>query len=133
MEWRLILFALVTLFALTCGHETMVGGSKDVNIEDDDRAQKALKAAVEEHNKRRNCMYLTKVQEVKKAEVQVVEGLLYKITVVMARTPCRKDGNPEMCPFFEDQSKAKPYECTFHVWSRPWLENHTLVYEECSP
>ncbi|XP_074532090.1 cystatin-C-like [Halichoeres trimaculatus] len=132
MEWRLILFVLPALFALSCGDAGLPGGFRDVNIEEDVGAQKALEAAVAWHNKVTNGIYLTKVREVKKVEVQVVAGLNYKITAIMARTSCKKDASSEMCLFSEDPENAQTYECTFNVWVRPWLKSPPKVTQQCS-
>ncbi|XP_074532089.1 cystatin-C-like [Halichoeres trimaculatus] len=132
MEWRLILFVLPALFALSCGDVGLPGGFRDLNIDEDVGAQKALEAAVALYNKESNSDYFTNVREVKKVEVQVVTGLNYKITAIMARTSCKKDAASEMCLFSEDPGNAQTHVCTFNVWVRPWLESPPKVTQKCS-
>ncbi|CAJ1067731.1 cystatin-C [Xyrichtys novacula] len=75
-------------------------------------------------------MYISGVREVRKVEVQVVEGILYKIHVIMGNTPCRKTSALKQCTVHGDSELTRPYECTFRVWQRPWL-GETQVWEKC--
>uniref|UniRef100_A0A3B4GNA6 Cystatin-like n=1 Tax=Pundamilia nyererei TaxID=303518 RepID=A0A3B4GNA6_9CICH len=114
--------------ALAVGYGAMVGGLTDADI-NDENVQNALHFAVVQHNRGSNDLYLSQVAEVIKVQSQVVAGIKYVITVKMAKTPCRKDGVEEVCAIHTDQ--AKPYQCTFEVWSRPWLNSIELVKNEC--
>ncbi|XP_005749389.1 cystatin C (amyloid angiopathy and cerebral hemorrhage) [Pundamilia nyererei] len=126
--WKVALTVLAA--ALAVGYGAMVGGLTDADI-NDENVQNALHFAVVQHNRGSNDLYLSQVAEVIKVQSQVVAGIKYVITVKMAKTPCRKDGVEEVCAIHTDQAKAKPYQCTFEVWSRPWLNSIELVKNEC--
>uniref|UniRef100_A0A8C4DDY2 Cystatin C (amyloid angiopathy and cerebral hemorrhage) n=1 Tax=Dicentrarchus labrax TaxID=13489 RepID=A0A8C4DDY2_DICLA len=98
----------------------------DVN---DEGVQNALNFAVVEHNKGSNDMYLSQVAQVVKVQTQVVAGTKYVITVKMGKTPCRKDQAEEVCTVHQDPEM--PYQCTFTVWSRPWLSDIRVISEKC--
>uniref|UniRef100_A0A3B4BA57 Cystatin domain-containing protein n=1 Tax=Periophthalmus magnuspinnatus TaxID=409849 RepID=A0A3B4BA57_9GOBI len=108
---------LVVFFALFVAGawSSMPGGLRDVDFEDSGM-RNALELAVNKHNLAKNDMFRSDVVEVVKAQSQVVAGLKYIITVKMARTNCRKN---------------RPNECTFTVWSRPWLREIQVLNEQC--
>ncbi|XP_063347603.1 cystatin C (amyloid angiopathy and cerebral hemorrhage) [Pelmatolapia mariae] len=126
--WKVALTVLAAVLAV--GYGAMVGGLRDADI-NDEGVQNALHFAVVQHNRGSNDLYLNQVAEVIKVQSQVVAGIKYVITVKMARTPCRKDGVEEVCAIETDQAKAKSYQCTFEVWSRPWLNSIQLLKNEC--
>ncbi|XP_068581023.1 cystatin-C-like [Cebidichthys violaceus] len=129
MLWKIVLPVLAAVFAV--GSVTlMVGGLRDIDS-NDEGARNALNYAVAEHNRGSNCMYLSQVAEVVKAQSQVVAGVKYVITVKMAKTPCRKDGVNDVCAIHTDPEKAQPYMCTFTVWSKPWLKEISVLNESC--
>ncbi|XP_075933481.1 cystatin-like [Anarhichas minor] len=129
MLWKIVLPVLAAVFTVGSGAK-MVGGCIDIDP-NNEGLRNALNYSVAEHNKRSNCMYLSQVAEVVKAQSQVVAGMKYVITVRMAKTPCRKDGANDVCAIHEDPAQAQPYLCTFTVWSRPWLNDITLLNETC--
>ncbi|MEQ2167994.1 hypothetical protein GOODEAATRI_009763, partial [Goodea atripinnis] len=89
----------------------------------------------------------------------VVSGLKYFITVQMEKTSCRKGRANEQCdPLDKPANRVnillrncivtpfalgninlfinlgfpfQPYQCTFIVWSRPWINDIRLVEEKC--
>ncbi|XP_071337311.1 cystatin C (amyloid angiopathy and cerebral hemorrhage) [Trachinotus anak] len=126
--WKLVLPVLAAVFAVGLG--SLVGGARDIDS-NEQGAQEALNFAVVEHNKKTNDLFLRKVAEVVKVQRQVVAGSKYIITVKMAKTTCRKGGADEACDFHQDPALAQPYECTFTVWSRPWIDDIRLLSEKC--
>ena len=123
----LVFPVLAALFAVGLGN--LVGAPRDINISE---AQDALDFAVAKHNSGTNDMFLRQVAEVVRVQRQVVSGNKYIITVKMAKTPCRKDRVVnEVCEIHKDPALAQPYECTFSVWSRPWIPDLQLVGEKC--
>uniref|UniRef100_A0A3B4BB75 Cystatin domain-containing protein n=1 Tax=Periophthalmus magnuspinnatus TaxID=409849 RepID=A0A3B4BB75_9GOBI len=118
---------LVVFFALFVAGawSSMPGGLRDVDFEDSGM-RNALELAVNKHNLAKNDMFRSDVVEVVKAQSQVVAGLKYIITVKMARTNCRKNRPNEVCA-----PTAEPYQCTFTVWSRPWLREIQVLNEQC--
>ncbi|XP_034463980.1 cystatin-C-like [Hippoglossus hippoglossus] len=126
---QLVFPVLAALFAVgLAGLGGMVGAPADVDISD---AQDFLDFAVVQHNRGSNDMFLSQVAKVIKVQRQVVSGSLYIITVQMGKTPCRKGSADEVCAIYQDQASARPYICTFKVWSRPWLNDTQLVGETC--
>jgi len=131
MMWKL----LVAVFAALCAAGLAVGmpgGRSDADI-NSEGVQKALQFAVVQHNQGSNDMYLSQVHRVLKVQTQVVAGLKYYITVEMGKTPCRKGGTEKVCAVHEDLQLAKPFQCTFEVWSRPWLNEIQMTKQTCDP
>ncbi|TDH01104.1 hypothetical protein EPR50_G00176770 [Perca flavescens] len=128
MMWKIVFPVLAAVFAVGLGG--LVGGVSDVDINNEDM-RNALNFAVVQHNRGSNDLYLSQVAEVVKAQRQVVAGMKYIITVRMAKTPCRKGSENEVCGIYQDQEMARPYQCTFTVWSRPWLNEIQLLKEIC--
>ncbi|KAF0027322.1 hypothetical protein F2P81_020063 [Scophthalmus maximus] len=126
--WKLVLPVLAAVLAVGWG--VLVGAPSDVDA-NDAGVQDALNFAVVKHNRGTNDMYLSQVAEVVKVQRQLVSGTKYTITVKMAKTPCRKESANEVCAIYQDQELARPYECRFVVWSRPWLGDITMLDEKC--
>ncbi|XP_013888251.1 cystatin [Austrofundulus limnaeus] len=126
--WKIVFLFLAASFAV--GNVTLVGGFRKVDPKDEG-VQNALRFAIAEHNRRSNDMYLSNAAEVIEAQSQVVSGLKYTLTVRMAKTSCRKSAADESCPVHSDPEKARPYICTFTVWSRPWLNDIQLEKQKC--
>ncbi|XP_047208019.1 cystatin-C-like isoform X2 [Girardinichthys multiradiatus] len=102
----------------------MAGGiSKIEDADNDEEFQRALQFAVIQHNGTND----TVLHQVTK----VVAGTNYIITVILVRTSCEKEGQAENCTIHKEPEHAQPYQCTFTVWSRPWLNKTQLTKEEC--
>ncbi|XP_034753446.1 cystatin C (amyloid angiopathy and cerebral hemorrhage) [Etheostoma cragini] len=128
MMWKVVFPVLAAVFAVGSGG--LVGGFSEVDVHDEG-VRDALNYAVVQHNKGSNDLYLSQVAEVLKAQRQVVAGMKYIITVKMAKTPCRKGRENDVCDIHQDRAKAQPYQCTFTVWNRPWLNEIQMVAETC--
>uniref|UniRef100_A0A3P9MDL4 Cystatin domain-containing protein n=1 Tax=Oryzias latipes TaxID=8090 RepID=A0A3P9MDL4_ORYLA len=116
---------LTALFAVGFGQ--VPGGLTDVDV-NDKGAKIALSHAMDEYNRGSGDDYLYKVVEVIKVQGQAVEGYEYIITVRIARTLCRKDSVIGLCSI---TNPALIYQCTFVVWSRPWLNDWQLLEAKC--
>ncbi|XP_016524032.1 cystatin-C-like isoform X1 [Poecilia formosa] len=132
--WKII---FVLLSALAAVEGSLVGGATDIDIHNDG-VQNALNFAVVQHNRRNNDMFLRQAAEVVKAQVQVVAGLKYILTVKMVKTSCRKNTFNQVCDVKSPPANAPvnladepPYQCIFTVWSRPWLNDIEMVEEKC--
>ncbi|XP_007546358.1 cystatin-like [Poecilia formosa] len=125
--WKII---FVLLSALAAVEGSLVGGATDIDIHNDG-VQNALNFAVVQHNRRNNDMFLRQAAEVVKAQVQVVAGLKYILTVKMVKTSCRKNTFNQVCDVKSLPADAPPYQCIFTVWSRPWLNDIEMVEEKC--
>ncbi|XP_055745624.1 cystatin-like [Salvelinus fontinalis] len=126
MNWRIVVPLLAVGFIVTSA-DGIPGGVVDADM-NDPATRDALKFAVAEYNKGTNDTYAWQVAEVVKAQKQVVAGMKYIFTVQMARTLCMK-GRVKDCAVH--QYPAVTYQCTFEVWSRPWLGASQLIKQAC--
>ncbi|XP_023651995.1 cystatin-like [Paramormyrops kingsleyae] len=122
-SWKAVGLCLVAF--LMVANATLVGAPSDASLNDPE-VKKALRWAVSEYNKQSNDAYLRGVSKVVKVQKQVVSGMKYIFTVVLGSTTCKKG---RVCEAGSNQ--AKPYICTFEVWSQPWLKNTQLVKNDC--
>ncbi|XP_036402654.1 cystatin-like [Megalops cyprinoides] len=127
--WKIMVPLLAAFLAVASAG--LVGGPMDADI-NEQGVKDALQFAVVQHNKASNDMFVSQVKKVIKVQKQVVAGLKYIFTVQMARTSCKKGGVEKLCNFHEDPQVAQPYECTFEVWSRPWLSDIQVVKNTCN-
>ncbi|XP_075333127.1 cystatin-C-like [Odontesthes bonariensis] len=131
MQWTLVFPLLAAVFAVVWSN--ILGGFSDADINDEE-FKYALNFAVVQHNRRSNDIYLHNVAEVVRAQSQVVAGTNYVITVKLVKNGCRKDAvNEELeeCNLTSSPVNAQPYQCTFTVWSRPWLSDIRLLDTKC--
>ncbi|MEQ2200870.1 hypothetical protein XENOCAPTIV_004188 [Xenoophorus captivus] len=124
--WKTV---VIFISALVAVEGAMVGGLTDIEI-NNEGVQNALDFAVAQHNRGTNDVFLSQAAKVVKAQVQVVSGLKYFITVQMEKTSCRKGRANEQCDPL-DKPANRPYQCTFIVWSRPWINDIRLIEEKC--
>ncbi|XP_067092211.1 cystatin C (amyloid angiopathy and cerebral hemorrhage) [Osmerus mordax] len=129
MNWTFVVPLLAVVFTVA-NAGIMTGGVSDADM-NDKSTQDALQFAVVQHNKKTNDMYVSQVAKVIKVQKQVVAGIKYIFTVDMARTSCRKGGAETTCAIHEDPQVARPYQCKFEVWSRPWISDIRVVKNEC--
>ncbi|XP_029377410.1 cystatin C (amyloid angiopathy and cerebral hemorrhage) [Echeneis naucrates] len=127
--WKL---PVLPVFAalLAVGLAGLVGAPQSVDV-NEPAVQEALKFAVVQHNKGTNDLYLSDVAQVISAQRQVVAGSKYTFTVRMGKTPCRKGATDQECSVHQDQALARPYTCKFVVWSRPWMNEISVLEEKC--
>uniref|UniRef100_A0A3P9IHR9 Cystatin domain-containing protein n=1 Tax=Oryzias latipes TaxID=8090 RepID=A0A3P9IHR9_ORYLA len=118
------------LTLLTVGSAQVPGGPTDINANDPE-VKAALKFAMKEYNKGSSDQYLYVVVDVIRVQGQVVAGYNYFLTVKIAKTRCRKNSNVSRCSPITNSPMAKTYECTFVVWSRPWLNDMQLTEKQC--
>ncbi|XP_061645450.1 cystatin C (amyloid angiopathy and cerebral hemorrhage) [Phyllopteryx taeniolatus] len=128
MILKVVFLLLGVVCAVVLGR--LVGGLSDADPNSED-VQNALNFAIVQHNSASNDMFLSQKTEVVKVKKQLVSGTRYVITVNMAKTSCRKDGSDEHCDILQDPVLARPYQCTFTVWSRPWLTDLQLLEQKC--
>uniref|UniRef100_A0A3B5LGF6 Cystatin domain-containing protein n=1 Tax=Xiphophorus couchianus TaxID=32473 RepID=A0A3B5LGF6_9TELE len=113
--WKTIVPILATIFAAgQCG---MPGGWQDADIHSE-ALLSALNYAVAQHNRGNQAdAFLHKVVQIVSAQTQVVAGINYEIVVKLGRTNCQK---------------GEIYQCTFRVWSCPWLNDIHVTKKKCS-
>ncbi|XP_056147889.1 cystatin-like [Lampris incognitus] len=130
MNPKLVFPVLVACLAF--GAADLVGGLTDADI-NDPRVQDALLYFAGNHNRRSNSLFLSQVTKVMKAQQQQVDdGMMYRFTVQMRKTPCRKAGPDQRCPVYQDRKKAPPYQCTFEVLTRVWYHFYELKESTCN-
>ncbi|XP_035984571.1 cystatin-C [Fundulus heteroclitus] len=128
MTWKIVFALLSALLAVEA--DMMVGGFRDIDV-NNEGVQNALNFAVVQHNRKSNDVYLRQVAQVVKAQVQVVAGLKYVLTVNLEKTSCRKDRANEQCDAQRKSADAQPYQCKFTVWDRPWMNDIRVIDEKC--
>uniref|UniRef100_A0A8C9YN94 Cystatin domain-containing protein n=1 Tax=Sander lucioperca TaxID=283035 RepID=A0A8C9YN94_SANLU len=128
MMWKIVFPVFSAVFSVGLGGLAGDGGISNIDISNEGMLN-ALNYAVVQHNQGSNDLYLSQVVKVIDAKAQVVAGMKYVITVRMAKTPCRKGSENEVCAIY--QEPAMPYQCTFTVWSRPWINDIQLLKETC--
>ncbi|XP_036812246.1 cystatin-like [Oncorhynchus mykiss] len=128
MDWKIVVPLLAVAFIVVSA-DGIPGGVVDADMKDQ-ATRDALQFAVAEYNKEtyRVCWQVAKVV---KAQKQVVAGMKYIFTVQMARTLCRKGGVEKYLTVHQDQAVTN--QCTFEVWSRPWLGAIQLIKNDCQP
>ncbi|XP_012714745.2 cystatin [Fundulus heteroclitus] len=113
--------------------QKLLGGLEKIeDAGNDEGFQRALQFAVVQHNNRTNDTHIRQVTKVVSAESQVVAGTRYIMTVILARTGCEKGQPAGNCTVHNEPQQAQPYQCTFSVWSRPWLSDTRLTDEKCT-
>ncbi|XP_054885990.1 cystatin-like [Poeciliopsis prolifica] len=127
--WKSVVPIFAAIFAVgLCGTP---GGWQDVDTQQEDFVN-ALNYAVAQHNRdNQGDTSLHKVVEIVSAQFQVVAGANYKIVVKLGRTNCRKGEPTTDCTVYVHPTKARIYQCTFKVWSCPWLNNIQVTEKKC--
>ncbi|XP_054592078.1 cystatin 10-like [Nothobranchius furzeri] len=116
----------------------MPGGLSDIDPNSPE-FQEAMNFAVAEYNRHTNDFYYRKVIRVLSAQSQlhhitdVVAGENIYMTLILARTPCRKtDPSSKHCPIHIHPHHAKLYQCNFVVFIALGMGEMTLTTEDCS-
>ncbi|XP_043993201.1 cystatin-like [Gambusia affinis] len=127
--WKIVVPIFATIFAAgQCG---LLGGWQNVDIQNEDFLN-ALNYALAQHNKGNQAdIFVHKVVQIVSAQVQVVAGANYKIVVKLGRTNCQKGEADTGCTVYIDPAKAQIYQCTFTVWSCPWLNDIQVTEKKC--
>ncbi|XP_034955082.2 cystatin [Zootoca vivipara] len=128
-----LLLFLPALFAESIG---MPGGLAPRSVSDPD-VQMAAAFAVAAYNQASNNMFYCRQLNILKAQIQVVAGMKYYLTVELVNTLCDKKAGSNLSA--EDLQRCSlPLEgeqqkqiCEFQVWSRPWLSDTHLTHMSC--
>uniref|UniRef100_A0A3P9IPQ3 Cystatin domain-containing protein n=1 Tax=Oryzias latipes TaxID=8090 RepID=A0A3P9IPQ3_ORYLA len=127
MTWKLAFPLLAVLLAVGFGLDP---DGFELVAANDPEVQTALTFAMDEYNKASSDIYLYKVTKVIRVQRKV--GYQYTLTVIIARTLCKKGSVPDWCPVFMDPDKAKSYQCKFVVHNNGWLGRWVMVEQRCS-
>ncbi|XP_063773079.1 cystatin-like [Pseudophryne corroboree] len=126
-----VLAAILAVFIAVTQAERFLGGKTDAN-ENDDGVKRALKFAENEFNKRSNDLYMCRVNDVRRAQRQLVSGISYTLDVEMIRTLCRKPTTDlTTCALHTDPTIAKKQNCIFEVNHVPWKDSTQLIKMKC--
>ncbi|XP_061444006.1 cystatin-like [Rhineura floridana] len=129
-RWLVVCGALLVSAVLATG-QRLLGGPMEASM-DEEGVQRALQFAMNEYNRGSNDMYASRVSEVIRLRKQIVSGMKYFIDVKVGRTTCRKSvadvGN---CAFHEAPGMAKLQICNFVVYAVPWLNQVSLLENNC--
>lgn len=101
-----------------------LGGSKSVNISDP-KIQNYAQMGLQKFSKTLQGPNEPILIEVVSATRQVVQGIIYKIKVIVGTSNCSK-GTKENCQL---QAGSEPQECEIKAWSRTWLADDALRIE----
>ncbi|XP_006268793.1 cystatin [Alligator mississippiensis] len=137
-EWRWAALALLLLAAVAAAgtreggrRPRLLGGLEDAN-ENDEGVQRALQFAMSEYNKASNDKYSSRVARVVRAQKQIVSGVKYILDVELGRTTCTKSATDlQSCAFHKEPAMAKHVTCNFVVLSVPWLNQISLLKNNC--
>ncbi|XP_062892690.1 cystatin-2-like [Mobula hypostoma] len=125
---RALLLGLMLMLAVEA---VKLGGLSPVPT-DDPGVLNATRVAEEDFNRRSNNLFHTAVSDVVAAQIQVVSGLMYHLSLALRTTVCRKvEPRSENCPFHQDPQYAKRTTCRYKVWYRPWIGRMEVNSAEC--
>lgn len=128
MSTQLVVVLLLLVCSCLSSATGILGGWKDVDVNDDD-VKEVAKGAVELLSARSNSMYKSKLVTLKSAQVQLVNGLLYKFTLDVGTSECRKgDDNKQL----EECDVTEIQECNLKFWVQPWTNMKNLTEISCS-
>nr|ADV40303.1 cystatin-like protein [Latrodectus hesperus] len=116
---------LICLSMLCLAASMMTGGwQKELNP-NSESIQKYAKFATAKVSASSNSLHHLKLTRISNVEKQVVSGMNYKMTITMAPTECKKNGNStqlniDECPLLKC---GAPNICNVTVWVQAWMEN----------
>ncbi|XP_060538521.1 cystatin isoform X2 [Pantherophis guttatus] len=128
---------LCALLMLPSGMPETYGGLSPKPVSDPG-VQEAAAFAVEEYNALNAHTHYFKELRIVDAQVQVVSGWLYYLTMELGKTNCEKTGsnrktykeiqNCQLSP----RAQQENLTCRFEVWSHPWLKKTELTEMSCN-
>ncbi|XP_024153375.1 cystatin [Oryzias melastigma] len=126
--WKLFFPFLAALLALGFGRHR--DGGMDANANDPD-VQKALQVAMDEYNRNSPDNHLFKVVTVLRVQKKMVEGYMYTLTVIIAKTSCRKGRRHGRCHILLNPQRAEFHRCKFVVLNGGFVPQWTLLEQRC--
>lgn len=147
MKLLIVIFSIAALIAVSHGDcvpdpvnpsNGISGGHNDIEI-DNNVKQIALNVTTLYNNRYSGSPNFFKITCLKKAQSQIVSGVLYTITATISETVCDKtqmpspglltQSNVDSCALKEG---GKSSNCVFKYWTEPWKSNYSLTEAECS-
>ena len=131
-----IMKLFVFVFIATVFHTNasgMVGGWSNVTDTDSSSFQKVVHFASAKITTDCNSPFRLRPMKIISAQKQVVQGMNYKMTMVLGATECKSDKNSNAdikeCKFLHCGTVKT---CNATVWDKPWEENGTqLTHYSC--
>jgi len=121
---RTLLF-VISLIGLTIAfHQKrgLVGAPEEIDPQEvgkDPMLKQALADAVRKINDEENGVHLLKLNKIYHAREQVVQGMLYHLTVELGRTSCMKNLEDDSACTIQPNSVM--HTCQVKIWVRPWM------------
>jgi len=119
---------LLVLSLALCLH-ALPGGWNDLD-EGSETTRDIANFAHSRLQSRSNSLYLTRLHAIRDAQVQIVAGSKYRMTLDLMETTCHRDQDADLSGC-EDREHAELQSCTVTVWDRPWLKKRELLSVDC--
>ncbi|KRZ67508.1 Ras-related protein Rab-4B [Trichinella papuae] len=110
--------------------EPIVGGLTPADDEDP-KVRQMIQYAVEQLNEKSKEPFLRKLITLKNAAVQVVQGALYHLNILVAETDCKKGENVENVQNCKTTPHGLSQECFIKIWEREWLNFIKVMKTKC--
>ncbi|KRX89124.1 Ras-related protein Rab-4B [Trichinella pseudospiralis] len=110
--------------------EPIVGGLIPADDEDP-KVRQMIQYAVEQLNEKSKEPFLRKLITLKNAAVQVVQGALYHLNILVAETDCKKGENVENVQNCKTTPHGLSQECFVKIWEREWLNFIKVMKTKC--
>ncbi|XP_062987969.1 T-kininogen 1-like [Elgaria multicarinata webbii] len=96
-----------------------IGCRKEI-LADAPELQRPLAVAVEMYNTESNDDFHFKAEEIEKATVQIVAGLIYQIDFSIRKTNCSKAEFPKLNEYCTSTEGSQPLNCQASIYEIPW-------------
>ncbi|KRZ20858.1 Cystatin-1, partial [Trichinella pseudospiralis] len=128
----LVSVAYVVACNISCAvvGEPIVGGLIPADDEDP-KVRQMIQYAVEQLNEKSKEPFLRKLITLKNAAVQVVQGALYHLNILVAETDCKKGENVENVQNCKTTPHGLSQECFVKIWEREWLNFIKVMKTKC--
>ncbi|KRY11022.1 Cystatin-1, partial [Trichinella patagoniensis] len=131
----LLLFSVAYFFVcnINCAvvvGEPIVGGLTPAD-DDDPKVRQMIQYAVQQLNEKSKEPFLRKLISLKNAAVQVVQGALYHLNILVAETDCKKGENVENVQNCKTTPDGLSQECFIKIWEREWLNFIKVMKTKC--
>ncbi|XP_003379538.1 GTP-binding protein yptV4 [Trichinella spiralis] len=110
--------------------EPIVGGLTPAD-DDDPKVRQMIQYAVQQLNEKSKEPFLRKLISLKNAAVQVVQGALYHLNILVAETDCKKGENVENVQNCKTTPDGLSQECFIKIWEREWLNFIKVMKTKC--
>jgi len=124
--------------APTGGDSEPMPGGVSPNAKDGDRKaefEELAYFALDDSNKKCNCMYRQGLVRIKDVKTQVVAGEMVYITIYTGKTTCKKNGDQQAlksCPLMSGSEGDNGFEvCDVEIWVKKWENFQEVRKMDC--